>query len=840
MEIKNESPSKDSMLIGGLAAIALSATIFFFSEDLMKSDGESGFSIFFLNYAITAIYSIAVWATAFNNHRGRLSGSKIEYTVLMLILWFISAFALNRVMNVFDESTDWLTALIIASCMALIAGLFTQKLPLFLRHFVFLFLGLAITLFVYYSFYLVPLYVFSAPAAIGIGISLHTYVPLFLSIVTVALCVKNIRQSPALLYSLSIGVLFCVTVAIAFSMSWRQIDNSLTRASNRNTLSEGKLPNWAVMSQSIPKTFVAERLIKADLVYKTVETSNNWFWGDFPGQSFDEPMKHDPLVMIASLFMGKSNFDEKDRIKILEAMYDSRHQAQERLWAGNKLQTATVISNVRIFPEYRMAYTEKILSIRNTDKRSWNSTQEAIYTFHLPEGSVVSSLSLWIEGKEEKAYLTTKSKADSAYKQIVGVENRDPSVIHWQEGNTVSLRVFPCTDKEDRKFKIGVSSPLRKSGERLFYENIYFDGPNAEKAFETLQFTFSKRPEELKLPSDWEETSDGVYQVDRKYQPYWELSCKAPQLSGNTFSFDNHSYHLTNYAASYAPFVAESIYLDLNSSWSEKEFDSLWARIKTMQVFVFEDKLVQLTEANKDAVFERMNKLNFSLFPVYKITRPEDALIISKSTGASPNFSDLKDSEFAKRTVAYLSTQRNIRLYSIESPLSPYLKALKELRVFNYQSGSISSLLALLDGKKFIQQQENAATVHLDNAGVLVVESAAEGKGDAPDHLLRLFAYNNIMKKVAANYFQNDFIHPDVLAEAEKANIVTPVSSLIVLETQKDYERFNIEESKNSLKNASMKSSGAVPEPHEWLMIILTAAIVIYLIRKPAITNSIG
>jgi XrtN system VIT domain protein len=89
------------------------------------------------------------------------------------------------------------------------------------------------------------------------------------------------------------------------------------------------------------------------------------------------------------------------------------------------------------------------------------------------------------------------------------------------------------------------------------------------------------------------------------------------------------------------------------------------------------------------------------------------------------------------------------------------------------------------------------------------------------------------MKKVSCEYFKDDFIKPDVIRLAEKANIVTPVSSLIVLETQQDYERFGIEESKNSLKNASMKASGAVPEPHEWLMILLTAATVIYLLRRP-------
>jgi hypothetical protein len=70
------------------------------------------------------------------------------------------------------------------------------------------------------------------------------------------------------------------------------------------------------------------------------------------------------------LFGGDINLDEKDRIKILEAMYDSRHQAQERLWSGDKLKTANVITNVKIFPEYRLAYTEKTLTVHNTENKA--------------------------------------------------------------------------------------------------------------------------------------------------------------------------------------------------------------------------------------------------------------------------------------------------------------------------------------------------------------------------------------------------------------------------------------------------------------------------------------
>ena len=62
---------------------------------------------------------------------------------------------------------------------------------------------------------------------------------------------------------------------------------------------------------------------------------------------------------------------------------------------------------------------------------------------------------------------------------------------------------------------------------------------------------------------------------------------------------------------------------------------------------------------------------------------------------------------------------------------------------------------------------------------------------------------------------------------------MTPVSSLIVLETAADYDRFNIANSKNGLENASMNSSGAVPEPQEWLIIILTLVVAMYLLIKP-------
>ena len=54
----------------------------------------------------------------------------------------------------------------------------------------------------------------------------------------------------------------------------------------------------------------------------------------------------------------------------------------------------------------------------------------------------------------------------------------------------------------------------------------------------------------------------------------------------------------------------------------------------------------------------------------------------------------------------------------------------------------------------------------------------------------------------------------------------------LAVETIKDYERFNIDENKNSLKNASTQSAGAVPEPHEWALIIILALTMMFLYYK--------
>lgn len=818
---------KDSTVKLGLILITISAGLFLMEgSGLFELTEGTAFGAFCFNYSASLVFFFVVIYKGFR---------RLHYWVLLLALWFISAFALNLSIPVFNTSVTWLSVVICISTISIILSVFMNELSSKMKHVVTFFLGMAFLLFIYYSVYLTSMYLIGIFAAIALGLSLHVFVPMGLAIVTFITIKRTVRCSKSLKMALGAGLLVPVLACSIFIWQWKSISNQVDLAINHNTLSEGKLPTWVVVGQTIPKSAIAQRIIKAGIVYTTANLNDSWFWGGWRKASFDEPKQHDPFIVIASLFGGDLNLDEAERIKILEAMYDSRHQAQERLWSGDKLKTANVITNVKIFPEYRLAYTEKTLTVHNTEKggvRAWAGKQEAIYTFHVPEGSVVSSLSLWIDGKEQQSRLTTKGKAESAYREIVGVEQHDPSVIHWQEGNTVTARIFPCTPEENRKFRVGITSPLRKQNDMLTYESSYFDGPSPEDATEAIQVSFSKKPAGLNMPN-FDEISEGVYTADRPYQPDEQITFKAPPLADMPFTFGGKGYQLKDYLPQTTNFNPEAVYLDLNASWSASQLDELWPAIKTKKVYYYDGKLEALTEDNRDNVYSRMSKLNFSMFPVNEIKHPETSLLITKCAETSPNLHDLDESEFGKALTNYLPGAKPLQLYNIGTNLTPYLKALKEMRVFTYNEGDVAMLQSKLTKHEFSHSQEDSTHVVLAQSGLVIEQTADTLKaGNAPDHLLRLFAYNDIMKKVGPHYFDKTYVQPDIIDEANQAFIASPVSSLIVLETQKDYERFGIDENKNSLQNASAKSSGAVPEPGEWLLILVVIAVINFLVYK--------
>jgi len=753
-------------------------------------------------------------------------------TILLLLIGNTSAYSLNQIIPVFDVSTNWLASYLVVLNTAMLLYCFRNVLPKWVEYSLPAIFASGFLFNVYETIYVAPYYPISLAIFWFFLVSLHIFIPLWWAILLGKITLDYTKKGKIYFNSVIIGLSIPMAIIIGYTANWYTINENLTEI-RQQTMAQNSLPSWVALSQVLENDWQTEKILQSGSLYSIANPSFNNL---FPStrNRFDERVKHDPFVVIASLFSEPLQLDDKERRQLLNAVFNRRHLTERKLWSGQDLSTKKVETAIQFFPEFRLAYTEKAIEIQNNKRGGWRrNQQEALYSFYLPEGSVVTSASLWVAGEERPSFLTTRNKADSAYTTIVGVESRDPLLLHWQEGNQVTVRIFPVLPTENRQFKIGITSPLVEKNGQLIYQNPDFDGPYTENATETIRIlgatnkldflsklTFSQSEE------DW--IYEGLYHSD------WQLKIDAPELAAGTFSFGNQHFQMQPYAPITTSFIPESIYLEVNQSWSKRQFNAVWKAIQYQPVFVYTDKMVRLTAQNKDRLFRELNQYRYRLFPYYAIENPATALVITHNEALTPVLSDLKGTTFANQLNTFFN-QNNapVAVFDLGTSPSLYIKSLKELRQLNYHQGDFDNLQQFLGDNLFIQSSETDNLVTLANMGIQIQKVAQSANtSTAPDHLMRLFTYNNLMRKIGKDYFNTKKLGNQLIAQAEQAHVVTPVSSLIVLETQADYDRFDIKASKDGLKNASIKNAGAVPEPHEWLLIILSLLVMSYFYWK--------
>ncbi|HEY0040423.1 MAG TPA: XrtN system VIT domain-containing protein, partial [Flavisolibacter sp.] len=253
--------------------------------------------------------------------------------------------------------------------------------------------------------------------------------------------------------------------------------------------------------------------------------------------------------------------------------------------------------------------------------------------------------------------------------------------------------------------------------------------------------------------------------------------------------------------------------------------------VENKRLWVYDGEMQQVNNEDKQALFASLQKQSFSLFPFHLVAKPEQSIVIGKSGSYSPTISDLEESPFLKSLQEKMKHAQRIRLFHLGADVSPYIRSLKERRYFDFEIGEAPLLEYLLLHNVFVQDVETDNEIIVHSADVVITKQPGEIASTAPDHLMRLFAYNHILQQLG----KKDSLAIDntaLVKEAQEAYVVSPVSSLVVLETQADYDRFDITDSENSLKNASLKNNGAVPEPGEWTIIILVGAIFLFFVHK--------
>ncbi len=804
----------------GLLFIVISLTLRFIPQLLGLVETEtwkgSDVPIFLVIAALNVVYLFMYLALAIQRDRFRFRNYGHREFIFAVVLLSIGCFSVNEAVMLFSPTVPWLTWMLGLSYTALVCYAYFDELPRWLKIPVYTLLGTGALVTAMYMVILAPLLPIATLLIVFFGIGLYLFAPLFSLTMFIGAILKEGKEY--LKFSIA-GFAVPLIAAVIFLFGWKQVDIKVTNLIVEN---KSEMPDWLYLDMHLEEDWMTQYYLLGDVKYSADGIMRSRRFNRSSAQLFD------PLVELSDLVSDNKILNHEERLKLLEGRYDFRHMRQRRLWGGNKLVTTLVDTDIQVWPEYRIAYVDQEIVIHyDAREKGWgSSTQEGIYTFYLPDGAVASSLSLWIDGKEEFSGLTTKSKADSAYATIVGVERRDPALLHWQEGNTLVVTVFPCTAAEDRRFSLGITVPLKYDGTQLELPYIAFNGPYLKGTNEvtTIRHGNGGKLAVMDAPMRFSEKDDR-YVYNGPFKGEWDLKLAPVPLATQGFSFNGHSYTLKPQEETFKPFKPTYVGLDLNESWTPAEISQMAKTFEGHQIFVpLRGKLVEFSVAKNDKHFEQEMSRRYSLFPFAEMEEPSKWLVITKtnSPGILPNL--LSDIEPDLDTLKLFTVNNGgINMLDIGTENSLYLNTYNQFGVLNYHRADVGQIGEWFTKGSFPAYNNNPAEIDLPISQMTIVEdTAALVNANAPDHLMRLFAYNKVLHDIGGKYFQKLYVEDEYVALAELAHVVTPVSSMVVLETVKDYERFNIEESKNSLKNAGDKSAGAVPEPHEWALIILS------------------
>lgn len=789
----------------------------------IQYDADALESLCFFSLIIELIYGVIVSFKVLKKKK------KYSHLVPFLFLnWFIGCFCTNVIINIFENLPVWVYVVTFLFCISnfFIYSAVKNRTAVLVSYFV---NGFSYLLIIYYATYLIPFAPISTVGIIALGLGFYGLVPMIVLISHATMLVKLFPANKTNMVAFASGIA-CVLIGLSvfivmLNMESEKLgENSITKSFESND----DLPSYITISQHLQPNFFNEILLKKGIVYAYTE---DFFafknFDSFGGRQYNERRTHNPFVNIAYLFSQDLDLSVDDRINILKSNFDKRLETEEQLWSGRDLITKNIKEDIKIYADERLAYTEITMDIA-CDKDSWGQ-KEAIYSFQLPEGAVATSLSLWVNGVERKGVLTTKEKAQKAYKQVVGVEARDPSLMQWREGNRVVVRVFPISYELPRTFKCGFTTPLKVENNEMKYQSLDIKGPNISNA-ETLSRIQMVGDAKFEADKDFE-LKKGFYINESKGLDSWEavipLSKQVPSAS---FAWKDKIYEIKAIEKQTIPFVASEVILDLNSVWSAKEVEAI-VNQKEKNYFVFVNNEKQaINGANYESMLSQFEDLHYSLLPFHKLL--ENSLVITKSGTVSANFEELASSRYLQKLKTQ-AKQKQIRVINISDEINPFWQTVKEQHYVEYYKTDLENALKLLAQNQFVSLKTGENSVNIEPANISIQENlkAEDTESSGSNHIYRMYAFGKVLEEQVK-------IQEDSLAEnqyvtlAKDANIVTPISSLIVLETDADYENNGIEKNVDTLGNASINNDGAVPEPHEWLLIIIGLAVLFFYYKK--------
>ena len=484
-----------------------------------------------------------------------------------------------------------------------------------------------------------------------------------------------------------------------------------------------------------------------------------------------------------------------------------------------------------------IAYIEWTMTFKNDS----NVQREARSQLSLPPGSVVSRLTLWINGKECEAAYNERNQVKNAYKKVVR-RQRDPVLATTSGKDSVMLQCFPVPPNGGIiTTKVGITIPLTlESPTKALIRMPYFKERNfgvSAQSVHTLKMNHSApKPSGDNTPQKYSEflTTNNII------SPYIIRITRAPSVtSAWTEDYNSQAGHIIiqeiietkKSAPAHLVLVIDgSIRMDKYKKEIANFISSLPKNIGVAVIIASDEviTLCQLQNLTDESRQKTSNSLSKTIFaggcdnePALKrafdiaIANPNTAVVWLHATQPIqfPNTQPLTNK----------SGSLNIfKLYDLQFGIGPNVigRQLEELPC-------TEQVISFGNAKEDLQRlnrflSENTAIYEHRRSRRLSETNTQAGKHASP-HLARLWANEEICR-LAATGETKDRTKAVLLAKTYQ--LVTPVSGAVVLETAEQYKESGLK----PVDPDSVPTTATVPEPATWLLVI-TGGIILFLTR---------
>ncbi|MFN8578902.1 MAG: VIT domain-containing protein [Candidatus Sericytochromatia bacterium] len=521
----------------------------------------------------------------------------------------------------------------------------------------------------------------------------------------------------------------------------------------------------------------------------------------------------------------------RERFQLTDDFVFDQNLAGENV--GGKLKSLS-LNNSRldgIFDQKSgMAYTEWTMSFKNS--ASWE--QEARMQIKLAPKSTVSRLTLWVNGVPQEAAFAGKEEVKRAYQSVVA-RKRDPVLVTSNGLDRVLVQCYPVppNNKGEMKIKLGITSPMNFSSKKesnFVFPQIIERNFNLDKGFKHNIWYDSKNYISLQDSNLKTNFLNNIYTIkgeisnkDIEKFPYSIKINRKDEIKDSWVIDSTNSkyiikqtiHEIKNKKIKKLSFIIDG---SLETNKYLEEISNILKNIPesiNTNILIASDEIISIDGRNNIEKSENLlnNKFiggNDNSEALIKSLDNNDSEIIWLH-GVQPEANYFGNSKVDN--LFYTLKRLNKRINEIQfgigsnvitSNLESY-KYFNQIPITGNFSQSLGSFIKslVLDTNRLEFKRNN------------VLKTNESNENQASMHLEKIWANERVLNLLDNNNMK------DSIKTASKYHIVTPVSGAVVLENKQQYIDNNIKPVKNS-------EVPIIPEPEEWLLIIVVSLFIIY------------